>query len=135
MKSEELKLCFFRNSINPNEYFLNVCTPDYAEKKADCLNHRNGMENSGYPHIPCEFIAVFDIPKIVYPYKNDWAKFIVTTFGKKTRDEPFLHELGWFEFSELRYSEEWLDSFFASQRKKETMLIEAIDEGQQFKLF
>ncbi len=132
---KQSKLCFIQNSQNKNEYFLKTCSPEYAQQYVNKLNHRNGHEESGYPHIPCELAVVFDIPDDVYEFKDKWAAFIVSTFGVETNQEPFLKGLGWFEFSEVKYSDKWLEDFNSHQTKMKNEYQEANNSGVQVELF
>jgi hypothetical protein len=133
---EKSKLCFIQNSQNKNEYFLKVCTPEFAEEEyINKLNHRNGYEESGYPHIPCEFAIAIDIPDEIYELKDEWVSFVVSTFGVEKHQEPFLKGLGWFEFSEIKYSDNWLTSFNSFQKQRQREFQQANNSGVQVGLF
>lgn len=75
MITKKQKICFFKNN-NSNEYFVRIYFEDQAKKWADCFNHRNGMEESGFRHFDCEIALMLDIPDPIYHKKEKLLSFI-----------------------------------------------------------
>jgi hypothetical protein len=129
------KLCFFRNNHNPKEYFLRLYSESEALEKVDKFNHRNEHVDSGYPHFDCEIAAMIEIPDEVKPYREEYGEFIINNFGKRTREDEYLQQWGWFELDNIDNSEKWLNDFYDFQKQRKQELQKANGIGMQTTLF
>ena len=131
MKITRQKICFFRNTQRPDEYFLRVYSEKTAKEKADCFNHRNGHEESGYPHYDCEVVLALDVPDEIYSKIEKFAMFIIERYGKKTHEDSFLREWGWYEFSDINRTGQWVNEFYLYENKKQQEYLKLNNAGIQ----
>jgi hypothetical protein len=127
------KLCFFRSNQHPNEYFLRLFVESEALEKVDKFNHRNAHINSGYPHFDCEVAAMIEIPDDLKPKREEYALFILDKYGKRTRNDEYLQEWGWYEFEDITNNEKWSDDFYHFQKQQD--LQNTSGSGVQIALF
>ena len=113
---DKRKICFFKSN-HSNEYFVRIYKAKDAKISADRVNHRNGHEESGFKHFDCEVVLMVDVPDDIYNQIDKVADFIKSTFGKKTTEDSFLAECGWYEFADLSNTDKWIADFYLWKQK------------------
>ena len=135
MSTISSKICFFRDNAYTNEYFIRIYTEEEAMHKANCFNHRNGMEGSGYPHLECELALALEIPDGLGINRNEFLSYIIKQYGKKTRSSSFLGEYGWYEFADISQTQSWFNDFIAYKTQTRLEAERQSNMGKQIALF
>ncbi len=135
--SPKLRIHFFRNMNHPDWYFVKQFIDKNAEHFYLCSHHLPPHENSGYQDLPVEWAFALDLNDVNY---EKYLKYIRSVKGIRHNNEElcedrFIGDNGWYEFTDIKNTDKWLNDFYDFQKQRYQELQKANGNGMQTALF
>jgi hypothetical protein len=135
--SANLRIHFFRNTNNPDWFFVKQFYDESAESFYLCSRHLPPHENSGYEDLSIEWAFALELNGT---NTEKYLQFIRSVKGtrhnnRELREDSWIGINGWYEFADIKNTDKWLDDFYEFQKRSYEELKKANEIGKQINLF